>query len=192
MNGSSTQPSVCSYNGSFAIAIETGYKDPLRNSLTLTYDLGPLTPLLALNNGSTDFRSLVSFPLNAGVTVTSAVVDPATGKLVVTLDYSQNLQDTELQLHITPPNVPQASLVPEIVHSWTVLTTNQLAAVIYSPEDYATNARVRSLADGLLYSALAVVFLTMAYRKFIGLELASLIQLGYLSVLMNRRVSTYL
>ena len=38
---------------------------------------------------------------------------------------------------------------------------------------------------------LSMMFLTMAYRKFIGLELASLIQFGYLSLLHNKEITVY-
>ena len=137
--------------------------------MTLNYDFGPIEPLLVLNNGSKDFTSLVSFPDMPGVTVVSATVDPATGKLVVVLDYSQDLQDKDLKIQITPPNVPQAFLIEDITHTWKVEPTNQLAAVVYSKEDYNTNAKIRNFANGILYFGLTIIIITMVYRKFIGL-----------------------
>jgi hypothetical protein len=46
--------------------------------MTLTYQLEPAAALLYLNNGSLDFRSMVSFPNNDGVTITEAYLDPET------------------------------------------------------------------------------------------------------------------
>lgn len=191
MNGTETTPSICSYNGSFSVSLETGDKSPSSNSLTLTYSIEPSGPLLSLNNGSTDFSSLVSFPNSQGVTIRSAVLDPQTQQLVIDIDYSQNLQDTTLSLQITPPNVPQAVLVPNITSSWVVAPTNQLAAMVYTQEDYDTVAKLTPLANALLGSYLSIVILTLVFRKFIGLELATFFQLGYLSLLQNPKISTY-
>lgn len=62
MNGSTNTSSICSYNGSFSLVLDTGDKDPDANSLTLTYIVNPSAPLQVLNGGSTDFTSLISFP----------------------------------------------------------------------------------------------------------------------------------
>jgi cysteine-rich repeat protein len=70
MNGTTTTPSVCSYNGTFDVALDTGDKAPGSNSLVLTYDVYPAAPLIVINKGSTDFTSLVSFPDNPGVSIT--------------------------------------------------------------------------------------------------------------------------
>ena len=84
INGTTDTPSICSYNGSFAYRVESAFKDPLRNSINITYVVSPFEPWLVLNNGSTDFSSLVSFPgREAGITITSAVMDPDTGYLVI-------------------------------------------------------------------------------------------------------------
>jgi len=70
MNGTANTSSICSYNGTFIVALDTGDKHPTSNSLTLTYDFSPPEPLIVLNNNSLDMTSMVSFPLNPGVTVT--------------------------------------------------------------------------------------------------------------------------
>jgi cysteine-rich repeat protein len=132
MNGSTTAPSICSYNGSMSVTLQTGDKSPTSNSLTLTYSIQPSAPLLSLNGGSIDFASMVSFPNSPSVTVTSAVLDPVTNELVIKLGYSVSLQDEGLTLQLTPPNVPQAVLVPKVSSTWIVAPTNQLAAVVYS------------------------------------------------------------
>jgi hypothetical protein len=101
------------------------------------------------------------------------------------------MQDTDLSLKITPPNVPQAFMLGDMGNTWNVQPTNQLAAEAYSEEDYHKQAEV-AVAAGVIRSAfLAMIFLTIAYRKFIGLELATLIQLGYLSLLQNREITAY-
>ncbi len=55
MNGSSITPSICSYNGSISLILETGNKNPVSNSMTLTYTLKPSIPIFVLNNRSTNF-----------------------------------------------------------------------------------------------------------------------------------------
>ena len=136
MNGTSNASSICSYNGSFAVSIDVGNKDPDSNSMTLVYVVHPLDPLLVLNNGSNDFSSLVSFPGSEGVNLKVAYIDPNTGNLVVDIDYSQTIQDEDLVMMITPPDVPQAVLIPNISSTWKVQPTNQLAAAYYTDEDY--------------------------------------------------------
>lgn len=78
INGSVSSSSVCSYNGTISLSFQTGIKNPTSNSMTLTYKIEPVYPLYYLNNGSTDFSSLVSFPQSSGVTVTSVEIDPVT------------------------------------------------------------------------------------------------------------------
>ena len=76
-------------------------------------------------------------------------------------------------------------MVNTFTSSWLVQPTNQLAANFYSPEDYETVAQLTPFANGILGLYLTVVAVTMVFRKFIGLELASLMQIGYLSILQN-------
>ena len=133
MNGTTNSSSICSYNGSLSLTLDTGIKDPNANSLTLTYKLDPSDPFLALNGGSTDFLSLVSFPGSQGIVILkSAYLNPETGELVIDVDYTQTIQDSELVLMLTPPDVPQSVLVPNISVTWTVDPTNQLAAIYYT------------------------------------------------------------
>lgn len=50
---------------------------------------------------------------------------------------------------------------------------------------------MRILVKVLSVAFLSVIFLTLVYRKFIGLELASLIQFGYLSLLHNKEITVF-
>lgn len=93
---------------------------------------------------------------------------------------------------ITPPDVPQAVLIPNISTTWKVQPNNQLAAAYYTDEDYETTKKVKNLANTLLGLCLAIAVLAIVSRKFIGLELSALIQLGYLSLLQNKEITTYL
>jgi hypothetical protein len=70
-----------------------------------------------------------------------------------------------------------------ITNTWKVDPTNQLKAKVYSIEEYAQGAIASMIADVILATFLACMFLSMVYRRFIGLELATLIQFGYLSLL---------
>ena len=51
--------------------------------MTLTYNVDNFDVIISQNNGSTDFSAWVTFPNSAGVTLTSATIDPSTGKLVI-------------------------------------------------------------------------------------------------------------
>ena len=88
--------------------------------MTLTYDLEPSQPLSVINGGSNDVSSMVSFPNTEGVVLTSAIIDPDTDKLVINVDYTKDIQGEQLNLQIVPPDTPQASLTPNISHSWTI------------------------------------------------------------------------
>ena len=48
------------------------------------------------------------------------------------------------------------------------------------------------LVNAILGFCLAVVFLSVFSRKFIGLELACLVQIGFLSLIQNKEITTYL
>ena len=62
----------------------------------------------------------------------------------------------------------------------------------YSPEDYDELKRVAVLVNIIVFVYLSMFFLSIFFRKFIGLELAALIQLSYLSLLMNQKITFYL
>ena len=85
-----------------------------------------------MNNGSNDVTDLVSFPGSSGVTVKSASIDPVTNELTVDIDFSEDLQGKDLNLQLTPPDTPQASLTPTATNTWQVYPTNHLAAIAYS------------------------------------------------------------
>ena len=111
--------------------------------------------------------------------------------MIVKVDYTQDLQEKDLTVDITPPNSPQAFAIPPISSTWNVQPTNQLPAIVYSDSDYQANKITQILADIIVGCYLVVLFITMAYRKMIGLELATVIQMGYLSLLMNNEISLY-
>lgn len=72
-----------------------------------------------------------------------------------------------------------------------VSPTNQLSAVVYSEEDYKLASRLTVLANVLLGIYLSIAASTLIFRKFIGLELATLFQIGYLSLLQNTEITAY-
>jgi hypothetical protein len=185
MFGTPFKPSICSYTGTFNVTLDTAFKIPTSNSMSLTYSIDPVDPLLVLNNGSTDFTALVSYP-GYDIVVRQATLNPETRELEVQMDYFEHLQDQEITLQVSPPDVPQAFMVPNITSLWKVQSTNQLAVLVYSYSDYQELNRIATLANLLVYAMLLIMALTLVFRKFIGLELASLIQFGYLSLLQNK------
>ena len=76
--------------------------------------------------------------------------------------------------------------------TWTVDPDNQLAAIYYTDEEYENTKRIKKLADSLQAISLGIAFLAIFSRKFIGLEHIALLQLGYLSLLQNKEITTYL
>lgn len=192
VNASTTTPSICSFNGTISISIASGIKDPGSNSLTLTYDVSPIQPVLNLVNGSTDLAPFVSFPTAPGVTITSAVYDPATNQVVVQVAYTESLQGKPLDLKFDPPNTPQAFLVANLSSPWVVNPSNHLAAEVYSAADYKAVDALTPFAKAVLGSYLGFSLLTVSFRKYLGLELATLMQVGYLSLLQNDRMSSFL
>ena len=81
VNGTTTTPSVCSYNASINFEVEEAFKHPTSNSITLTYDFSPVEPVLALMGGN-DIASSLSFN-NPTVNITSAVYHPESGKVTI-------------------------------------------------------------------------------------------------------------
>lgn len=59
---------------------------------------------------------------------------------------------------------------------------NNVPLVYYSTEDCATRDSVETVAKALEYSTYAVMALSMAPAKIVGLELFGVLQLGHLSV----------
>jgi hypothetical protein len=133
----------------------------------------------------------VSFPNSQAVTVSEAVIDPVTNQLTIKLAYSQDLQDSNLTMQMNAPNSAQAFAFPNMSSSWVVQPSNNLKAVAYSDWTYSASAGLSILSNLLIGFYLSMLLLTIAYRKFIGLELATLVQLGYLSLLENREITAY-
>ena len=62
----------------------------------------------------------------------------------------------------------------------------------YSEDDYNELEGIALLANVFIYAYLGICLFSMLFRKFIGLELASLFQLAYLSLIQNQHTSLYL
>ena len=72
-------------------------------------------------------------------------------------------------MEITPPDVPQAALVPNINATWKVESTNQLAVFAYSDEDYSRLNAIAVIGSVMVWSYLTMTVATLLFRKFIGL-----------------------
>ena len=161
--GSTTSASVCNYAGSVDLYVLTAYKIPVSNSVNFTFSISPVSPIIALNNGSTNVISMVSF-LGVDVKVTDAYIDQVKKELVVAVDYGEHLQGKEVFMKISPPTGPLSMNA-----NWRVQSTNQLAVVVYSEEDYG-NLKVIAGAGSVMVGAyLAIGVATVLFRKFIGL-----------------------
>ena len=137
--------------------------------MSLIYSVDNSDVLLTQNNGSTNFSTWITFPSSEGVTVTSARLDPQTNQLIVEIEYSSDLQDRDLTLEVVPPNIPQSFATTYPNYTWNVQPTNQLKAVVYTDNDYEEGNRIQVLAYFILALYLICMFLTMVYRKFLGL-----------------------
>ncbi len=79
------------FNGTVAVALNYGNKDPTSNSLTLSYTISPIQPILNILNNSYDFLSFVSVS-NPDAVITSAIYNPETNTLDVQVSYNQSIQ----------------------------------------------------------------------------------------------------
>ena len=190
-NGTTSTPSICSYNATLSMAIGSSFKHPTKNQLTLLYDMGPIEPILALMGGSYDFSSALGFD-DPDVTITRAEYDPATGKVVIDADFAASIQDKDITLTFNPPNIPQSWLVSNFSETWKVQPDNRLSASYYQQEDLDQIEELEPFVQVLVGVGMSVFFISMFLRKFIGLELAALLQLGYISLVQNKDLSSYL
>ena len=121
------------------------------------------------------------------MTASSAFLDQ-TGLLIVRAEYTQDVKGKALIISMITPNTS----FTELNSTWTVRPSNQLAAVVYSHDHYDSGRRLQSLAIFIQAAYLLCLILFVLFRKFIGLELATLIQMGYLSLLLNKEITVYL
>ena len=56
---------------------------------------------------------------------------------MVIIDYTEDLQDNKLTLHLTAPNTIQALGITNSTYKWIVDPTIQLKAVVYSKDLYS-------------------------------------------------------
>jgi cysteine-rich repeat protein len=190
-NGSANSSSVCCFNGSIAVSLGSAVKDPTSNSLALTYTIQPILPVLSLINGSYNFLPYVTLS-NPEATVVSAVYDPASNTVNVQVAYNASIQNQPLDLTFNPPSVPTASLLKTVSNSWVVQPTNHLSAAYYPASTYDSVKKIQPYSSTVLGLYLSLCLVTLFFRKYIGLELATLIQMGYLSLVMNQQLPPYL
>lgn len=158
----------------------------------MTYLLSPLAPFLLLLNGSTNLTQYLFFPSHPEVTVTEAELNTTTGEVQLVAEYGVDLQDELLTLQLLPPDVPEAFSIPNITSSWYVSTDNFLSVAYYSDGDYAAMRQLETVAEGVMWGYLALLGLACLFRKFLGLELAALLQLGWLSLVWEDQMSGWL
>ena len=151
----------------------------------------PITPILNIMSNSHDFTSYLSFG-DAPITVTNATYDADTGVVVIEADYSASIEGQNVTLQFVPPDVPAAALLGNISGTWIAKSDNGLSLTYYTDEDYATIAILKQVTHVVNYGYLAVMVGASIYRKWIGLELAALIQLGYLSLIPMEKSSEFL
>jgi cysteine-rich repeat protein len=191
LNGTTTTASVCCFNGTITVTVSSAIKDPNSNSLSISYSVSPIQPVLVLLNNSNNFLPYISIS-NPAATVTAATYDPSTGTVNVQVSYNQSIQGQPMGLIFNPPSVPSASLMPTVANSWTVSPTNHLSAAFYPDSTYAQVRKIQPYSSAVLGVYLSLSMITFFFRKFIGLELATLIQIGYLSLVMNNQLPAYL
>ena len=79
--------------------------------------------------------------------------------------------------------MPAASLLGNISGTWVASSDNGNALIFYDDSEYAIIAILESLSIVTNYGYLVIMAGSCFYRKYVGLELAALIQLGYLSLI---------
>lgn len=149
------------------MAVVSANKDPTSNSISLSYSISPIQPVLSVING-TDLQPFITVS-NPAATITSANYDPSTGMVRVQVAYNSSIQGQPLNLNFNPPNTPVGALLPNISNNWVVSPTNHISATYYPQSTYDKVKKLEPYATACLVAFLAVSALTVFFRKFVGL-----------------------
>jgi hypothetical protein len=99
-------------------------------------------------------------------------------------EYTADIQDEEISIFFLPDNlgIPETLNLPAVPVYILLKADNNVPLIHYTTEDCSTRDSVESIAEAIEYSSYAVMALSMAPAKIVGLELFGVLQLGHLSI----------
>jgi hypothetical protein len=74
-----------------AVTLNSANKDATSNTLSMSYSISPIQPILNLINNSYNFTPYVNVS-NPSATITSATYDPSTNTINVVVSYNDTIQ----------------------------------------------------------------------------------------------------
>jgi cysteine-rich repeat protein len=173
------------------------FKDQTKNSLVMNFDIKPKGLESLYNN--VDWSKIISInpASEAGnsTTISSIKFNPDTQLLEVTMDYTDDIDEKEIDLKFdytaltaaaaasnsTNPNM--FSLLTTSTYNTTLKADNNLQLDYYPPEVYQLAAISKLASAGLSAAALGTSFLALLGAKLVGLEMIAVFQMSYLSLL---------
>lgn len=116
------------------------------------------------------------------------------GVLTVTVDYNQSLQNSTVQLMLSP-SVSGSGItfaMPNTNFEFMVSPTNNLAANFLDQGTYQTINTIDTCFKVVTYATLAFFVLGLFTSKFIGIEMIGVVQVAYISLLMINLLHPFL
>ena len=171
-NGTSTSPSLCSYNQPLDLAILTSYKDPSSNTIVFALSVGPILKVLDTFN----FSNIVSTSIpNSQISFVYVK-----GSLVISVSYTETIQNKNVTLELSPPIIFNNTFAMKISSTKFVVTPNNMNAFFYDKEVYVQTNALNVIL--LVCTGVALIVCLLSARKLIGLEMISMLQVSFLSL----------
>lgn len=127
--------SYCSYTKQLVFELLESEKHIYKNRLNLTYSIKPI--LRRVLETYPELTSRVSFePASLKVKTNSAWYLPEEQKLVVQVDYDENVQDKNLTIVFRIPQTAETFAVPISRSTHEIAPDNNLAALAHEDETY--------------------------------------------------------
>lgn len=159
--------SVCRYEITTEIILQSIVKDPFSNTVILTLEISPTT------------SSLESLNFSQIITPDSRIQDigftyDANGTLVLYLQYNQTIQGENISLVF--------GLSPTIDFSFLCLPDNNLAATYEDEAIYKQETDIKTVYDVVVAGSYVAMALGIMTDNLIGIELFGVLQLLHISL----------
>ena len=163
-----------------AIDYQSAIKDEFSNSVYLSFKI---TPLGASGLNKLSWSTIASQTSNLALSFSAFSYDSSSGHLQISALYQQTLSDHLLTMQFAFPNSAPFSLLGTKSSSVTLSASNNLALWVYESSEYLAASYLKSVVLGLTLFAVMLFVLGYYSGKLIALELLSILQLTYFSLL---------
>ena len=125
------------------------------------------------------------------VSINTAIYSPTAKSLYVTVVYNETIQRKKLGMSYRPPASPYSHALISTDYEWPVMVGNGLSLTYY-PDQVYKNAKMFDYLTLCIYvGCLFVFFLSLFFRKMIGVQLIILVQTQVLSIALLKEVHPY-